>query len=79
MRVTECSICRSAAAWLIGTEVLCEGHIELIIKAAGVDRFRIHRLMEAECVCQSGDQMSRTVAVKKEAQNPNGEVVRAPP
>jgi hypothetical protein len=35
MRVTECSMCRRPAAWLIDTEVFCEGHKELIIKAAG--------------------------------------------
>jgi hypothetical protein len=48
MRVTECSTCRRSAAWLIDTEVFCEGHKELIIEAAGVDRFRIRRLTKAE-------------------------------
>ena len=47
MRVVECSMCRRPAAWLIDTEVFCEGHKELIIEAAGVDRFRIRRLTEA--------------------------------
>ena len=74
MRVTECSMCRRSAAWLIDTEVFCEGHKELIIEAAGVDRFRIRRLTEAECAFQIGGRISRTVAVKKEAQNPHGEI-----
>ena len=74
MRDMECSMCRRPAAWLIDTEVFCEGHKELIIKAAGVDRFRIHRLMEAEFAFQSGGRVSRTVAVKKETQNPHGEI-----
>jgi len=54
MRVTECSMCRRPAAWLIDTEVFCEGHKELIIEAAGVDRFSIRRLTEAECAFRSG-------------------------
>jgi hypothetical protein len=76
MRVTECSMCRRPAAWLIDTEVFCKGHKELIIEAAGVDRFRIRRLTEAERAFRSGGRISRTVAAKKEAQNPNGEVAR---
>ena len=74
MRVTECSMCRRPAAWLMDTEVFCEGHKELIIKAAGVDRFRIRRLTETECAFQSGGRISRTVAVKKEAENLHGEI-----
>ena len=74
MRVTECSMCRRPAAWLIDTEVFCEGHKELIIKVAGVDRFRIRRLTEEDFAFQSGGRISRTVAVKKEAQNPHGEI-----
>ena len=76
MRVTKCSMCRRPAAWLIDTEVFCEGHKELIIEAAGVDRFSMCRLTEAEFAFQSGGRVSRTVAVKKEAQNPHGEIVR---
>ncbi len=68
MRAMECSMCRRPAAWLIDSEVFCEGHKELIIEAAGVDRFRIRRLTEAERAFQSGGRLSRTVAVKKEAQ-----------
>jgi hypothetical protein len=78
MRVTECSMCRRTAPWLIDTEVYCGGHKGLIIVAAGVDRFRIRWLTEAECALPSGDWISRTMGVKKEAQNPNGEVVRTP-
>ncbi len=74
MRVTECSMCRRRAAWLIDTEVFCEGHKELIIRAAGVDRFSIRRLTEADFAFQSGGRVSRTVAVKKEAQNLHGEI-----
>jgi hypothetical protein len=37
-------MCRRPAAWLIDIEVFCEGHKELIIEAAGVDRFRIRGL-----------------------------------
>lgn len=74
MRRLECSMCRRPAEWLIDREVFCEGHKEVIIEAAGVDRFRIHRLTEAECAFQSGGRVSRTVAVKKEAQNPHGEI-----
>lgn len=76
MRVADCSMCRRPAAWLIDTEGFCEGHKELIIEAARVDRFRIHRLTDAEFVFQSGGRISGTVAAKKEAQIPNGEIVR---
>lgn len=65
MRVPECSMCRRAAAWLIDRELFCEGHKELIIRAAGVDRFRIRRLTEAEPAFRSGGRVSGTVAVKK--------------
>jgi hypothetical protein len=69
-------MCRRPAAWLIDTEVFCDGHKELIIETAGVDRFRIRRLTEAEFAFQSGGRVSQTVAVKKEAQDPHGEIVR---
>jgi hypothetical protein len=74
MRSTECSMCRQPATWLIDTEVFGEGHQELIIKAAGVNRFRICRLTEEDLTFQSADRISRTVAVEKEAQNPHGEI-----
>lgn len=58
-------MCRRPAAWLIDTEAFCEGHKELIIRAAGVDRFRIRRLTEAEPAFRSGGRVSGTAAVKK--------------
>jgi len=67
-------MCRRPAAWLIDTEVFCEGHKELIIEAAGVDRFCIRRLTDADFAFQSGGRVSRTVAVKKEVQDPHGEI-----
>ena len=67
-------MCRRPAAWLIDIEVFCEGHKELIIEAAGVDRFRIRRLTVADFAFQSGGRISRTVAMKKEAQNPHGKI-----
>ena len=73
MRGMECSMCRRPAAWLIDTEVFCEGHKELITEAAGVDRFRIRRLTEAACAFQTGGRISRTMAAKKETQNRYGE------
>jgi len=76
MRVAECSTCRRPAAWLIDTEVFCEGHKEMIIEAAGVDRFRIRRLTEAECALRSGGRVSRTTALKKEGRNGDGETLR---
>ncbi|MGB6132838.1 MAG: hypothetical protein WBD32_15340 [Acidobacteriaceae bacterium] len=69
-------MCRRPAAWWIDSEVFCEDHKELIIEAAGVDRFRIRRLTEAACAFQSGGRISRTVAAKKEAQNPYVEIAR---
>jgi hypothetical protein len=69
-------MCRRPAAWLIDMEVFCDGHKELIIEATGVGRFRIRRLTEAERAFQSGGRLSISVAVKKGAQNPNGEIVR---
>jgi len=76
MGVTECSMCRRPAAWLIDTEVFCERHKELIIEAAGVDRFRIRRLTEAECAFRGGGRVSRTAALKKDGRNRNGEILR---
>lgn len=64
------------AAWLIDTEVFCEGHKELIIEATGVDRIRVHRLTEAERAFRSGGRLSRIATVKKEARTSDGEIVR---
>jgi hypothetical protein len=76
MGVTECSMCRRAAAWLMDTEIFCEGHKELIIETAGVDRFRIRRLTEAECAFRGGGRVSRRAALKKEGENGDGEILR---
>lgn len=78
MRVTECSICRRTAPWLIDTEVLCGVHKELIIVAAGVDRFRIRWLTEAECVFPSGDWISRTMGVKRRRKIPMAKLFELP-
>lgn len=74
MRGVRCSMCRRPAAWLIDTEVFCEGHKELVIEAAGVDRFRIRRLTEAERAFRSGDRISRTVAARKAPEIPHGAI-----
>ena len=76
MGVTECSMCRRPAAWLIDTEVFCEGHKELIIEAAGVDRFQIRRLTESEFAFRSGGRVSRRVALRKEGRNDDGKTLR---
>ena len=44
MNFIQCSMCRRAAAWVIGNEVFCEGHKETIIETFGVDHFPIRRL-----------------------------------
>ena len=64
------------AAWLIDTEVFCEGHKELIIAAAGVDRFRIRRLTKAERAFRSGRRVSSGAALKEEGGNGDGETLR---
>jgi len=61
MRFTECSMCRRPAAWLIDTEVFCEGHKELIIETAGADLFTIRRLTNAEPVFRNGGLRSRAL------------------
>ena len=76
MGVTECSMCRRPAAWLIDTEVFCECHKELIVQAAGVDQFPIRRLTEAEYAFRSGGRVSRRAALKKEGENGDGEILR---
>jgi hypothetical protein len=76
MRVTECSMCRRPAAWLIDAEVFCEGHKELIIETAGVDRFRIRRLTNAERAFRSGGRVSGTAVVKKGRRNDDGQNLR---
>ena len=68
METQECSFCHRQAAWLIGTELFCEGHKEKIIEAFGVDRFPIRRLSESEPVFHSahgGGRVSRVISKKK--------------
>lgn len=48
MHIIQSSICRQAAAWMIDTEVFCEGHKEGIIEVFGVDHFPIRRLTESD-------------------------------
>jgi hypothetical protein len=51
----------------VRTEVFCEGHNERIIETAGVDRFTIRRLTEAECAFRSGGRetaMAKLPAVR---------------
>jgi hypothetical protein len=63
-------MCRRPAARLIDREVFCEGQRELIIEAAGVDRFRTRRLTAAERAFQSGGRISGAVAVKRRREDP---------
>jgi hypothetical protein len=68
METQECSLCHRPAAWLIDTELFCEGHKEKIIEAFGVDRFPIGRLSESESVFQGlhgGGRVSRVISNKK--------------
>ena len=60
MRVIECSMCRRRAAWLIESELFCEGHKEVIVQEAGIDRFSIRRLTDAERAFRSGGRYSRS-------------------
>jgi hypothetical protein len=65
MRVIECSMCRRRAAWLIDTEPFCEGHKEVIVQEAGVDRFPIWRLTDVNCAFHGGGRFSRSTSRKK--------------
>jgi len=68
METEECSLCHRPAAWLIDTELFCEGHKEKIIEAFGVDRFPIRRLTEAERAfhgLDGGGRVSRVISKKK--------------
>jgi hypothetical protein len=69
-------MCRRPAAWLIDTEIFCEGHKERIIETAGVDRFTIRRLTDVEPAFRSGGRVSGTAVVKKEGRNDDGETLR---
>jgi hypothetical protein len=59
MHIIQCSICRRAAAWMIDTEVFCEGHKEGIIEAFGIDHFPIRRLTESDEVFRTGGRFSK--------------------
>ena len=73
MRVIECSMCRRRAAWLIDREVFCEGHKEVIVQEAGVDRFPIRRLTEVDCAFRGGGRISRSTNRKKGADKSDGQ------
>ena len=59
MHIIKCSMCHRAAAWMIDTEVFCEGHKEGIIEAFGIDRFPIRRLTESDEIFRTGGRFSR--------------------
>ena len=65
MRVIQCSMCRRGAAWLIDGVLFCEGHKEVIVQEAGVDRFPMRRLTEAEPAFRGGGRVSRLTTRKK--------------
>ena len=73
MRVTQCSMCRRPAAWLIDAEIFCEGHKEKIIEEVGVDRFPIRRLTNSERAFHVGGRFSRSIAKKKGGDKANGD------
>lgn len=60
MRFIKCSMCRRRAAWLIDRELFCEGHKEIIVHEAGVDRFPIRRLTDVDCAFRGGGRFSRS-------------------
>ena len=59
MNFIQCSICHRAAAWMIDTEVFCEGHKEGIIEAFGIDHFPIRRLTESDEVFHTTGRFSK--------------------
>ena len=72
MHVIKCSICRRRAAWLIDRELFCEGHKEIIVQEAGVDRFPIRRLTEAERAFRGGGRFLRSTTRKKGDEKADG-------
>lgn len=72
MRVIKCSICRRRAAWLIDKELFCEGHKEIIVQEAGVDRFPIRRLTNVDCAFRGGGRFSRSAKRKKGSDKRDG-------
>jgi hypothetical protein len=73
MRVIECSMCRRRAAWLIEKELFCEGHKEVIVHEAGIDRFSIRRLTDAERAFRGGGRYSHSATRKKGANKRDGQ------
>jgi hypothetical protein len=73
MRFIECSMCRRRAAWLIEKKLFCEGHKELILQEAGIDRFSIRRLTDAERAFRGGGRYSLSAARKKGAIKSDGQ------
>ena len=68
METQECSLCHRPAAWLIDSELFCEGHKEKIIEAFGIDRVPIRRLNESDRVfhgLRGGGRVSRVIHKKK--------------
>ena len=73
MPVINCSMCRRRAAWLIDGELFCEGHKEVIVQEAGVDRFPIRRLNEPERAFRGGGRFSRSTTRKKGNEKADGQ------
>jgi len=73
MCVIECSMCRRRGAWLIDREVFCEGHKEVIVQEARVDRYPIRRLTEVDCAFRGGGRISRSATRKKGADKSDGQ------
>jgi len=72
MRVIECSMCRRRAAWLIERELFCEGHKEVIVQEAGIDRFSIRRLTDAQRAFRGGGRYSQSATREKGAVKSDG-------
>ena len=65
MNFIQCSICHRAAAWMIDTEVFCEGHKEGIIEAFGIYHFPIRRLTESDEQFRTGGRFSKRCKEKQ--------------
>jgi hypothetical protein len=65
MNIIQCSICHRAAAWMIDTEVFCEGHKEGIIEAFGIDHFPIRRLTESDEIFRTGGRFAKRHQAKQ--------------
>ena len=73
MRVIECSMCRRRAAWSIDSEPFCEGHKEVIVQEAGIDRFSLRRLTDVNCAFSAGGRFSGSATRKKGADKSDGQ------